>query len=116
MYTVLLVIHVMVVLALIGIILVQRPAGDGIGLSGSSSTSFISGRAAANFITRTTAVLAVMFILTSLGLGILITHGRAERSSIMDRLDHTPAPAAAPATPAQTPAKEPSKPSVPRPE
>ncbi len=118
MYPVLLVIHVMVTIALIGIILVQRNAGDGMGLSSSSSTSFMSGRAAATFVTRATAVLATLFILTSLVLGILSSHMHTiNNSSIMDSVETTAPAATAPASPTTKPAApEPAKPSVPRPE
>ena len=74
MYQVLIVIHALVTIALIGIILVQRSSSDGMGLSGNASGSFMSGRAAATFVTRATAVLAAIFILLSLGIGILTAH------------------------------------------
>lgn len=119
MYTVLIVIHTLVTIALIGIILVQR-SDDSMGLSGSSSTSFMSGRAAANFMTRTTAVLATIFILLSLAIGILTAHSHEQRSnSIVDKIVSTPAsktadPKAEPKT-EQAPAK-PEQPAIPRPE
>lgn len=105
----------MVTFALIGIILVQRNSGD-MGLSSSSSTSFMSGRAAATFITRATAVLATIFILLSLGIGILTAHNHETRRSIMDKLDTKPAvtlPAGKPAT--QEPAKPSGQPAAPQP-
>lgn len=112
MYTVLLVIHIMVSIALIGIVLMQRSASDGMGLSSSSSTTFMSGRAAANFLTRTTAVLATLFILTSLAMGIITARNHAAPAvSIMDKID-----TGKPASENLSPAKEPAKPSVPRPE
>ena len=110
MYTVLLVIHAMVTVSLIGIILVQRNAGDGMGLSGSSSTSFMSGRAAATFVTRATSALAAVFILSSLGLGMLTAHNHVTGASIMDKLENNDVKAAS------QPKKEPAKPTVPRPE
>jgi preprotein translocase subunit SecG len=125
MYTVLFVIHIMVTLALIAIILVQRSASDGMGLSGGSSTGLISGRTAANLLTRTTAVLAALFILCSLGLGILTARSHNSRESLIDKLE-SKAAATAPAAPSakttmpeQKPAQPPvkkSNPSVPRPE
>lgn len=69
MYTVILVVHILAAIFLIGVILIQRSEADGL-LSGSGSNLF-GGRTAANFITRTTAVLATIFILTSLGLNIV---------------------------------------------
>jgi preprotein translocase subunit SecG len=113
MYQVLIVIHTLVTLALIGIILVQRSSSDGMGMVGGSSNSFMSGRAAATFVTRATAALAAVFILLSLGIGILTAHNHAGAStSIMDKMTGKPESQQAPAQP---PAK-PAAPSVPRPE
>ncbi len=111
MYTVLIVIHALVTFSLIGIILVQRSAGDGMGLSSSSSTSFMSGRSAATFVTRATAVLAAIFILLSLGIGILTAHNHTNSGSIVDKINNDLPAASAPVVP-----KQPLKPAVPRPE
>lgn len=107
MFKVLLVIHVMVAIALIIIVLVQRTSSDGMGLSGSSSSNnFLSGRMAANFMTRATALLATAFILTSLGLGIITARNHTTGSSLLDKIQAAPvAPApAAPDTPGNVPA------------
>ncbi len=112
MYNILLVIHGMVTLGLVGIILVQRSSSD-MGLSGSSSTSFMSGRAAATFVTRTTAALATAFILLSLTLGILTVRNHPTPVSIMDTDDKKDA--LSPKTNAPIPTT-PAKPAVPRPE
>ena len=121
LYSVLFVIHLMVTVALIAIILVQRNAGD-MGLSGSSSTSFMSGRAAASFITRTTSVLAGAFILLSLAMGIITSHSHTQGGSLLEKLDQKPATEAplnplntSPSSPPAQPSK-PVKPAVPRPE
>lgn len=122
MFKVLLVIHVMIAIALIVIVLVQRTSSDGMGLSGSSSSSnFLSGRMAANFMTRATSLLAIAFILTSLGLGIITTRNHTANSSLVDKIQSVPAVSTTPATtPAQptvsTPEKPASAPAVPRPE
>ena len=103
MYQVLIVIHAMVTFALIAVILVQRSASDGMGLSSSSTNGLMSGRTAASFVTRTTAVLATIFILLSLGIGILTARNHAANTpSIVDKVQAT------------APAK-PEKPAVPRP-
>ena len=119
MYSILLTVHVLVTISLITVILMQNSASDSTGLSGSSSTSFLSGRAAAGAITKLTAFLATAFILTSLGLGIITTRSHADQLSIIDRLGSSKPAATAPATPgapaAPVPAT-PAKPSVPRPE
>ena len=120
MFKVLLVIHVMVALALIVIVLVQRTSSDGMGLSGNSSSNFLSGRMAANFMTRTTSLLAIAFILTSLGLGIITTRNHTANSSLVDKIQSAPATApvgTAPTQPATAaPEKPASAPAVPRPE
>lgn len=115
MYQVLIVIHALVTLALVIIILMQRSSTDGMGLSGSSSTSFMSGRAAASFITRATSVLAALFILLSLGIGVLTAHSHTANSgSIMDKIVNTPASKDTPKT--SLPTEKPAQPEVPRPE
>ena len=69
MQTVLIVIHLMIVLALVGVVLIQRSEGGGLGIGGGSG--FMSARGTANALTRTTAILATLFFITSLALGIL---------------------------------------------
>jgi preprotein translocase subunit SecG len=92
MQTVLIVIHLLIVLALIGVVLLQRSEG-GLGLGGGSSSAggFMTGRGQANALSRATAILAALFFMTSLGLGILAHRGAAPRS-IFDQ--NTPAPGA----------------------
>lgn len=71
MELVFLVIQLIIAAALIGIVLMQRSSSDGFGLGSGSGSNFLSGRQSANFLTRTTAVLATLFIFNSLWLGIL---------------------------------------------
>ena len=83
MQTVLIVIHLMVVLALVGVVLLQRSEGGGLGIGGGSG--FMTARGAANALTRATAMLAVAFFATSLALSILARYG--ERPiDILDRM------------------------------
>lgn len=108
MQTVLIVIHLMIVLALVGVVLIQRSEGGGLGVGGGSG--FMSARGTANALTRTTAILATLFFITSLGLGLLARY-EAKPTDILDRI---PAGTAAPggnvldqlpgAAPATTPA------------
>ncbi|EJT05319.1 preprotein translocase subunit SecG [Rhizobium sp. CCGE 510] len=86
MQTVLIVIHLMIVLALVGVVLIQRSEGGGLGIGGGSG--FMSARGTANALTRTTAILATLFFLTSLGLGIL-TRYQGRPSDILDRIPAT---------------------------
>ena len=86
MQTVLIVIHLMIVLALVGVVLLQRSEGGGLGIGGGSG--FMSARGAANALTRTTAILAALFFVTSLGLGLLARY-EARPTDILNRLPTT---------------------------
>jgi preprotein translocase subunit SecG len=86
MQTVLIVIHLMIVLALVGVVLIQRSEGGGLGIGGGSG--FMSARGTANALTRTTAILATLFFLTSLGLGIL-TRYQGNPTDILNRIPAT---------------------------
>jgi len=76
MTTVLLLIHVMVAVALVGIVLLQRSEGGALGIGGGGGGGFMTGRRAGNALTKTTAVLAAGFFATSLALSILASHQR----------------------------------------
>lgn len=96
MQTVLIVVHLLIVLALVGVVLLQRSEGGGLGMGGGSGVSgFMTGRGQANALTRATAILAALFFVTSLGLTVLASMSRGG-GSIIDR--NLPAQTA-PATP-----------------
>jgi preprotein translocase subunit SecG len=80
MHTVVIVVHLMLVLALIGVIMLQKSEGGGLGIG--SSGGFMTSRGTANVLTRATAVLAAGFFLTSLALSIIAGHSRAPTSII----------------------------------
>lgn len=86
MQTVLIVIHLMIVLALVGVVLIQRSEGGGLGIGGGSG--FMSARGTANVLTRTTAILATLFFITSLGLTLLARY-EAKPTDILDRIQQT---------------------------
>ncbi|MFD1197119.1 preprotein translocase subunit SecG [Brucella gallinifaecis] len=73
MQTIVIVIHLLIVLALVGVVLIQRSEGGGLGIGGGSG--FMTARGAANALTRTTAILAIGFFATSLVLGIMARYG-----------------------------------------
>src|SRR5271163_1244968 len=79
MLTVIIVIHLMLVLGLIGVVLLQKSEGGGLV---SSTSGFMTGRGTANVLTRTTALLAVGFFITSLALSWLAGLGRHPASII----------------------------------
>lgn len=82
MQTVLIVIHLMIVLALVGVVLLQRSEGGGLGIGGGSG--FMTARGAANALTRATAILAAAFFATSLILSIFARYG-GKPTDFLDR-------------------------------
>lgn len=98
MQNVLLVVQLLIAFALIAVILVQRTAQDGGGLMGGGNTmgGLFTARGSANLLTRTTAILATLFILNSLALGIMASRGHSSGSLV----DQVAPLAPAPATPA----------------
>src|SRR5712675_954110 len=82
MPTVVLAIHLMLAIALIGVILIQKSEGGGLGMGGGGMSGFMTGRSTHNLLTRTTAILAGAFFLTSIALAIMAGHQRAPRSII----------------------------------
>jgi preprotein translocase subunit SecG len=84
MSTVLLVLFLLVTLALIGVILVQRSEGGGLGVGSSQGMgAFMTGRGTANLLTRTTAILGTLFFVLALSLAML-GKGQQPRGSILD--------------------------------
>ena len=80
MQTVVIVIHLMIVATLIATVLLQKSEGGGLGVGGGAG--FMSSRGTANLLTRTTAVLAVGFFVTSLFLSWLASYDRKPSSII----------------------------------
>ena len=100
MQTVIIVVHLMIVAAMIATVLLQKSEGGGLGMGGGAG--FMSSRGTANLLTRTTAVLAVGFFLTSLFLSWYASYDRKPSSMI-----GTPASQSQPAGPA-TPVSPPT--------
>jgi preprotein translocase subunit SecG len=96
MQTVIIVIHLMIVLAMVGLVMLQKSEGGGLGMGGGSGGGFLSSRGTSNVLTRTTAILAGMFFCTSLFLSILAGIERKPRS-ILDSA--TPAGPTVPGAP-----------------
>jgi len=86
MSTVILLIHVMIAVALVGVILLQRSEGGALGIGGGGGGGgggFMTGRSAGNALTKTTAILAACFFVTSLTLSILASHQRGNTPTIL---------------------------------
>ena len=110
MTTVLLVVHLLIAAAMVGVILIQRSEGGALGgLGGGTMGGMMTARGTANLLTRTTAILAACFIGTSLVLAILAGHDETRRFDARSSGRPRPrSPAAAPAAPA--PPAEPAAP------
>ncbi len=122
METVVLVIHLLLAVSLVGVILIQRSEGGGLGIGGSGGGGgMMTARGTANLLTRTTAILAGCFMLTSIVLAIMAGKHNAPVSLIQTTPTEQPAAPATPAAPASSvPAPEaptappaPSAPSAP---
>jgi len=79
MLTVVIVIHLMIVSAMIGLVLLQKSEGGGLGMGGGGG-GFLTSRGTSNVLTRTTAILAAVFFATSLLLSIIAGWDRKPRS------------------------------------
>src|SRR5260221_13613861 len=79
MRTVVILIHLMIVLAMVGLVLTQKSEGGGLGMGGGGG-GFMSNRGTANVLTRATGILAALFFATSLILSILASYDRKPRS------------------------------------
>jgi preprotein translocase subunit SecG len=106
MFTFLLIIQTLVATALVGVILMQRSEGGGLGVGGSSS-GFMTARGAADFLTRATAVLASIFIILAIALAAIAGVSR-KPVSIDTSLASQVAPAV-PATGAAVPVQQPAQ-------
>ncbi len=112
MTTVLLIIHLFVTLALIGVVLIQRSEGGGLGIGTSQGMgAFMSGRGTANLLTRATAILATIFMALSLSLALMNRGTTGVGRSLLENPPPASTPAPAPQAPA--PPAAPTGPSVP---
>ncbi len=97
------VVHLLIAIALVGVVLVQRSEGGGLGLGGGSGGmgGFMTARGTANLLTRATAILAAAFMVTSLVLAIMAGGHSQRPAGVMDGpIPAAPSAPAAPATPA----------------
>src|SRR6516162_11215134 len=108
MIILLLVVHILIAIALVGVILLQKSEGGALGMGGGGMSGFMTGRSTANLLTRTTAILALVFFATSLSLVWFSNRDRAPRSIIEQGAPAAPVVPVAPSAPAV-----PAAPSVP---
>src|SRR5436190_12415157 len=104
-------VHVLIAIALVGVILLQKSEGGALGMGGGGMSGFMTGRSTANLLTRATAILAAAFMTTSVLLVVVHNRERAPRSIIEQSAPVIPAAPTPP--PLQTPPAEPAQPTVP---
>jgi len=80
-----LIINVIIAILLIGVVLLQKSEGGALGL-GVSQDSFISSRSASSFLTKTTAILATLFIITSISLTVM-SNKEFSSSSVLEKIE-----------------------------
>ena len=80
-----LVLNIILAVLLVGVILLQRSEGGALGL-GVSQDNFISSRSASNFLTKTTAIIAILFIITSVSLTI-ISKEEISSTSVLEKVE-----------------------------
>ncbi len=80
-----LVLNIILAVLLIGVILLQRSEGGALGL-GVSQDNFISSRSAGSFLTKTTAIIATLFIMTSIVLTI-ISKEEISSTSVLEKVE-----------------------------
>jgi preprotein translocase subunit SecG len=95
--TFILVVHALIALALVGVILLQRSEGGALGIGSSSGGGLMSARGASDLLTRSTAILGGLFIVTSITLAVLAAATHRTRD-IDTSLAKPSAPASAPAS------------------
>jgi preprotein translocase subunit SecG len=98
MLTFIIVIHLMIVLAMCGLVLLQKSEGGGLGIGGGGGGGFMSSRGTTNVLSRSTAILAACFFATSLLLSVIAGWNR-NPSSILNQPGQTTPGAPAPKAP-----------------
>ena len=83
MTTIILIIHIIISISIVGLVLMQRSEGGGLGIGGGNN--FMSARGTADLLTRATTILAIAFFCTSILLAILAGYGK-KSSSILDEV------------------------------
>jgi preprotein translocase subunit SecG len=109
METLVSIVHILVAISVIVLVLLQHGKGADMGAAfGSGSAGSLFGATgSANFLSRSTGILATVFFLTSLGLGYFALQQHKPAASVLER---TAAPAAAPAVPAAPAGPVPAQP------
>lgn len=98
MTTVIIVVHLMLVLAMIGLVLLQRSEGGALGIGGGGGGGLMTRRGAGNLLTRATGILAAGFFATSIAMTV-IARLESRPADILEQLENQQAEGAIPAVP-----------------
>ena len=110
----LLVVHVLIAIALVAVVLLQKSEGGALGIGGGGMSGFMTGRSTANLLSRATAILAALFMTIAVLLVVLRNRERAPPSIVGPGVPPAPAaPSAPPAPPGPKPAGPPPAPTAP---
>ena len=101
MTTVILIIHIIISIAIVGLVLMQRSEGGALGIGGVGGGGFMTARGTANLLTSITTFLAAAFFLTSMGLAILAGNGRQSTSIVDEVIQSAPVIPETPAVPTE---------------
>ena len=85
MENIVLTLNIILAILLVIVVLLQKSEGGALGI-GASQESFISSRSAGNFLTKTTAIIATLFIITSVSLTIISNEGKSS-SSVLEKIE-----------------------------
>ena len=85
MENLILILNIILAILLVGVILLQRSEGGALGL-GVSQDSFITSRSAGSFLTKVTAIIATLFIITSISLTI-ISKEEFSSTSVLEKVE-----------------------------
>jgi len=114
--TIILIVHILAAIAIIGLVLLQHGKGAdagaafGAGAAGGVSGSVFGAQGSSNFLSRTTAILATVFFVTSLSLAYLSHSSKAAPKSIMEKTSVSEQPKSAPETTPAAPSDVPQLP------
>ena len=85
MENIILILNIVLAILLVAVVLLQKSEGGALGL-GASQESFISSRSAGSFLTKTTAIIATLFIITSISLTIM-SKEEFSSSSVLEKIE-----------------------------
>jgi len=85
MENIVLTLNIILAILLVIVVLLQKSDGGALGI-GASQESFVSSRSAGNFLTKTTAIIATLFIITSVSLTIISNEGKSS-SSVLEKIE-----------------------------